>query len=125
MRYSWLPMSLLVAAFLAFVGTAVGASLSLDDLIDRDAERSDALRTQTGVALRAQSATDSGLDAAQSGLRHPAPPMPIPLEPVRRHRIDIALVDGTDFRHRIGRRHPAAGRSAPPRGLSGRATPYS
>lgn len=47
MRYSWLPMSLLVAAFLAFVGTAVGASLSLDDLIDRDAERSDALRTQT------------------------------------------------------------------------------
>lgn len=47
MRYSWLPMSLLVAAFLAFVGTAVGASLSLAELIDRDAERSDALRTQT------------------------------------------------------------------------------
>jgi signal transduction histidine kinase len=47
MRYSWLPMSLLVAAFLAFVGTAVGASLSLADLLERDAERSEALRTQT------------------------------------------------------------------------------
>jgi signal transduction histidine kinase len=47
MRYSWLPMSLLVAAFLAFVGTAVGASLSLADLLDRDAQRSEALRTQT------------------------------------------------------------------------------
>jgi len=47
MRYSWLPLSLLVAAFLAFVGTAVGASQSLADLLERDAERSQALRTQT------------------------------------------------------------------------------
>lgn len=47
MRYSWLPLSLLVAAFLAFVGTAVGASQSLAALLERDAERSQALRTQT------------------------------------------------------------------------------
>ncbi|MGM9483774.1 CHASE3 domain-containing protein [Roseateles sp. NT4] len=47
MRYSWLPLSLLVAAFLAFVGTAVGASQSLGSLLERDAERSQALRTQT------------------------------------------------------------------------------
>lgn len=46
MRYSWLPLGLLVAAFLAFVGTAVGASLSLAALLERDAERSQALRTQ-------------------------------------------------------------------------------
>lgn len=47
MRYSWLSLSLLLAAFLAFVGTAVGASYSLAELLDRDAERSQALRTQT------------------------------------------------------------------------------
>lgn len=47
MRYSWLPLSLLVAAYLAFVGTAVGASQSLAELLERDAERSQALRTQT------------------------------------------------------------------------------
>lgn len=47
MRYSWLPLSLLVAAFLAFVGTAVGASHSLAELLERDAERGQALRTQT------------------------------------------------------------------------------
>lgn len=46
-RYSWLPLSLLVAAFLAFVGTAVGASQSLQTLLERDAERSQALSTQT------------------------------------------------------------------------------
>lgn len=46
MRYSWLPLSLLMAAFLAFVATAVGASLSLSELIERDAERSQALRTE-------------------------------------------------------------------------------
>lgn len=46
MRYSWLPLSLLIAAFLAFVGTAVGTSLSLTELLARDAERSQALRTQ-------------------------------------------------------------------------------
>ncbi|MDR7334876.1 CHASE3 domain-containing protein [Roseateles asaccharophilus] len=40
-------MSLLIAAFLAFVGTAGGAKYSLDDLAARDAERSDALRLQT------------------------------------------------------------------------------
>lgn len=40
-------MSLLLAAFLAFVGTAVGASLSLSELLERDAVRSQALRTQT------------------------------------------------------------------------------
>jgi len=47
MRHSWLPSSLLVAAFLAFVGTAVGASQSLARLLERDAERSQALRAQT------------------------------------------------------------------------------
>lgn len=47
MRYSWLPLSLLIAAFLAFVGTAVGASVSLAELLERDARRSDALRVQT------------------------------------------------------------------------------
>jgi len=47
MRYSWLPLSLLAAAFLAFVGTAVGASQSLSELLARDAERSQALRAQT------------------------------------------------------------------------------
>jgi signal transduction histidine kinase len=47
MRYSWLPLSLLIAAFLAFVGTAVGASLSLAELLERDARRSEALRVQT------------------------------------------------------------------------------
>lgn len=47
MRYSWLPLSLLLAAFLAFVGTAVGASQSLAELLARDAERSLSLRTQT------------------------------------------------------------------------------
>ena len=47
MRYSWLPLGLLVATFLAFVGTAVGASASLADLLARDAERSQALRVQT------------------------------------------------------------------------------
>ncbi len=49
MRYSWLPLSLLVAAFLAFVGTAVGASQSLTELLRRDAERSQALSTQTDL----------------------------------------------------------------------------
>lgn len=47
MRYSWLPLGLLVAAFIAFIGTAVGASLSLAELISRDGERSQALGTQT------------------------------------------------------------------------------
>lgn len=47
MRYSWLPSGLLVAAFLAFVGTAVVASLSLAELLERDSERSQAQRTQT------------------------------------------------------------------------------
>jgi len=47
LRYSWLPLSLLAAAFLAFVGTAVVASQSLSELLTRDAERSQALRTQT------------------------------------------------------------------------------
>lgn len=47
MRYSWLPVSLLIAAFLAFIGTAVGASQSLATLLERDTERSQALRTQT------------------------------------------------------------------------------
>ncbi|MBI3347336.1 MAG: CHASE3 domain-containing protein, partial [Burkholderiales bacterium] len=47
MRYSWLPSSLLVAAFLAFVGTAVGASQSLAELLERNAERSHAQRVQT------------------------------------------------------------------------------
>ncbi|MFG6429197.1 CHASE3 domain-containing protein [Roseateles sp. LYH14W] len=36
-----------MAAFLAFVGTAVGASQSLGNLLERDAERSRALHTQT------------------------------------------------------------------------------
>jgi len=49
MRYSWLPLSLLTAAFLAFVGTAVGASESLAALLQRDAERSRALRTQADL----------------------------------------------------------------------------
>lgn len=47
MRYSWLSVSLLVAAFLAFIGTALGASQSLAALLERNAERSQALRTQT------------------------------------------------------------------------------
>lgn len=42
-------MSLLIASFLAFVGTAVGASLSLAELLERDAERSQALRMQTDL----------------------------------------------------------------------------
>ena len=46
MRYSWLPSSLLIAAFVAFLGTAVGVSHSLAQLLQRDAERSQALRTQ-------------------------------------------------------------------------------
>jgi signal transduction histidine kinase len=49
MRYSWLSLSLLIAAFLTFVGTAVGASLSLAELLVRDNERSEALRTQTDL----------------------------------------------------------------------------
>ena len=49
MRYSWLPLSLLMAAFLAFVGTAVGASQSLAALLLRDGERSEALRTQADL----------------------------------------------------------------------------
>lgn len=49
MRYSWLPASLLVAAFVAFVGTAVGASQSLATLLERDAERGHALRAQTDL----------------------------------------------------------------------------
>lgn len=49
MRYSWLPSSLLVAAFVAFVGTSVGASRSLSRLLQRDAERSQALRTQADL----------------------------------------------------------------------------
>ncbi|MFT7775007.1 CHASE3 domain-containing protein [Roseateles sp.] len=49
MRYSWLPSSLLVAAFVAFVGTAVGASQSLGTLVQRDTERSLALRVQTDL----------------------------------------------------------------------------
>jgi signal transduction histidine kinase len=49
MRYSWLPSSLLIAAFVAFVGTAVGASQSLGRLLQRDAERSQALRTQADL----------------------------------------------------------------------------
>ncbi|MCE4554948.1 CHASE3 domain-containing protein [Roseateles cellulosilyticus] len=49
MRYSWLPLSLLIAACLSFVGTAVGASQSLAELLLRDAERSQSLRTQTDL----------------------------------------------------------------------------
>lgn len=49
MRYSWLPLSLLVASLLAFVGTAVGASQSLSELLSRDTERSQALRAQTDL----------------------------------------------------------------------------
>ncbi|WP_158080778.1 CHASE3 domain-containing protein [Pelomonas sp. KK5] len=40
---------MLLAVFLAFVGTAVGAAQSLDDLVRRDAQRSSALRTQTDL----------------------------------------------------------------------------
>lgn len=47
MRYSWLPLSLMVAALLAFVGTSVGASHSLAQLLDRNNERGEALRLQT------------------------------------------------------------------------------
>lgn len=46
MRYSWLSLGLLTATFLAFVGTAVGASASLADLLERDAARSHALFVQ-------------------------------------------------------------------------------
>ncbi len=49
MRYSWLPLSLLLAAVLAFVGTAVGTSQSLAELLVRDTERSEALRTQADL----------------------------------------------------------------------------
>jgi signal transduction histidine kinase len=49
MRYSWVPLGLLIAAFLAFVGTAVGARFSLGDLVAHNAERSDALRLQTDL----------------------------------------------------------------------------
>lgn len=49
MRYSWLPFSLLLAAVLAFVGTAVGTSRSLAELLVRDAERSEAMRTQADL----------------------------------------------------------------------------
>jgi signal transduction histidine kinase len=38
-----------MAAFVAFVGTAVGASLSLSELLVRDGERSQALRVQTDL----------------------------------------------------------------------------
>lgn len=46
MRYSLLSLSLLVATFVAFLGTAVGASQSLGELLARDAQRSQALHTQ-------------------------------------------------------------------------------
>lgn len=49
MRYSWLPFSLLMAAVLAFIGTAVGASRSLSELLVRDTERSQAMLTQTDL----------------------------------------------------------------------------
>lgn len=49
MRYSWLPLSLLLAAVLAFVGTAVGTSRSLSELLVRDTERSEAMRTQADL----------------------------------------------------------------------------
>lgn len=49
MRYSWLPFSLLLAAVVAFAGTAVGASRSLSELVVRDAERTEAMRTQADL----------------------------------------------------------------------------
>ncbi len=49
MRYSWLPLTLLLAAFVAFVGTAVGASRSLSELVDRNIERGEALHLQTDL----------------------------------------------------------------------------
>ncbi|MFG6461760.1 CHASE3 domain-containing protein [Roseateles sp. DXS20W] len=49
MRYSWLPFSLLLAAVLAFVGAAVGTSRSLAELLVRDTERSEAMRTEADL----------------------------------------------------------------------------
>lgn len=49
MRYSWLSLTLLLAVFVAFVGTAVGTSLSLTELLARDHQRSHALRTQADL----------------------------------------------------------------------------
>lgn len=49
MRYSWLPLSLLLLAVLAFVGTAVGTSRSLAELLVRDTERSEAMRTEADL----------------------------------------------------------------------------
>ncbi|MDY0748656.1 CHASE3 domain-containing protein [Paucibacter sp. R3-3] len=42
-------MALLLAVFVAFVGTALTASQSLGDLLQRDTQRSDALRAQTDL----------------------------------------------------------------------------
>jgi signal transduction histidine kinase len=65
MRYSWLPASLLVASFVAFVGTAVGASQSLAALLERDAERSQALRTQAELQRLAKLLVD--IETGQRG----------------------------------------------------------
>ncbi|MFG6414732.1 CHASE3 domain-containing protein [Roseateles sp. DC23W] len=47
MRYYWVSLCLLIAAVIAFVGTAVGTRLSLADLMVRDAERREALQLDT------------------------------------------------------------------------------
>jgi signal transduction histidine kinase len=47
MRNSWISLGLLVAALLAFVGTAIGTRLSLSDLLTRDAQRGEALLLET------------------------------------------------------------------------------
>lgn len=47
MRYYWVSLCFLVAAVIAFIGTAVGTRLSLADLMARDAERREALQLDT------------------------------------------------------------------------------
>ena len=49
MRKSWFSTGLLLVVFAAFFGTAVGASMSLTNLLAREAQRTQALRAQTDL----------------------------------------------------------------------------
>jgi signal transduction histidine kinase len=103
MRYSWLPLSLLMASFLAFVGTAVGAKQSLGELLARDAERGQALRAQADLERLLTLLVD--VETGQRGYI-------ITGQPVFLRPYETAVADLSRVHAEVGRRLLLAGASA-------------
>ncbi|MBV8379500.1 MAG: CHASE3 domain-containing protein [Paucibacter sp.] len=110
MRKSWFSTGLLLAVFAAFFGTALGASLSLADLLERDAQRREALQTQAdlqrlltllvdietgqrGFIITGQPEFLQPYDAARSGLAHLQADL---RERLARSGVDAALLQRLD-----------------------------